>query len=125
MPVRDSAATIEAHAVADAQNGTRTLEEHLDRLHRDNDLSYQTQKATLDILMEIRNELRAWRPIVRDYQLVIYDMAAEMRAARFDRGGEFATLETNRIPRSQEELDNLRQWRDQEAADAAKKGESK
>lgn len=92
-------------------NGAASISETLEQLHRDLELNYQTTRALIDVLCDLREDLKIIKPLARDARLLFSELSAEMRAARFDRGGEFAELETKDIPRTPAELQALRDRR--------------
>ncbi len=100
-----------AIATEPATNGIKTLPEQLEQLHQDLEIGYQTNRALIDVLTDMRDEARLMKPIIRDARIILADLAGELRAARFERGGEFADLESREIPHTLAELQALRDKR--------------
>ncbi len=67
-------------------NGSHTLDDRLGQLHHDLqvlhgdlEVTFQTNRALVDVMCELRDQVRRVGPLVRDARLILGDVASALR----------------------------------------------
>lgn len=68
-------------ASSSPSNGKPSLEEALAMIHQDLEINFQTARALIDVLCELRDQLRLVTPMMRDARLILADVAESLRKA--------------------------------------------